>query len=241
MKGSDLLSNPTDNPDLDSDGKYAPWVSLLREDSDYLRTAPAPAYWALAPHYVGQFTEAACSLASAVMVVNAGRTDTAHRAGTKLTTQPTLLDAVGSELWRAGVEKDDGHGVGLLQLQDLLAASLRTHDLAAAEVEAEPLTQPTDEAIARFRAVLRAGEAAPGRFVIANYHMAAVIGRGDYGHFSPIGAYDAARDRVLILDVYRVELEPYWVPAERLFEGMATTSRADGEPRGYLTVRLPPP
>jgi len=69
--------------------------------------------------------------------------------------------------------------------------------------------------------------------------MAAVIGRGDCGHFSPLGAYDAARDRVLILDVYRVELEPYWVPAVRLFEGMATINRAGGDPRGYLTVRLP--
>jgi len=28
------------------------------------------------------------------------------------------------------------------------------------------------------------------------------------------------------------------VPAERLFEGMETINRADGEPRGYLTVRL---
>ena len=40
--------------------------------------------------------------------------------------------------------------------------------------------------------------------------MAAVIDRGDYGHFSPIRAYDTAHDRVLILDVYRVELGPYW-------------------------------
>ncbi len=221
-------------------GKYAPWVSLLREDSGYLRTAPAPAYWALAPYYVGQITETACSLASAVMVVNAGRANMARSVGTRLITQPALLDAVGSDLWRAGVENDAGRGVGLLQLRGLLLASLRTHDIASAEVEAFPLAQHTDEAIARFRAALRACEAAPGRFVIANYYMAAVIGRGDYGHFSPIGGYDAARDRLLILDVYRVELEPYWVPAERLFEGMATINRADGEPRGYLTVRLAP-
>jgi Phytochelatin synthase len=234
------LSNPEHRADLDSvNGKYAPWVSLLREDSGYLRTAPAPAYWALAPYYVGQFTETACSLASAVMVVNAGRADMARSAGSKLVTQPSLLDTVGSDLWRAGVATDDGHGVGLLQLQGLLAAGLRAHDLTA-EVAAVPLEQRTEEATARFRTVLRAGEAAPGQFVIAHYYMATVIGSGDYGHFSPLGAYDAARDRVLILDVYRVELEPYWVPTARLLEGMATISRTDGEPRGYLTVRLPP-
>ena len=234
------MSNPAPDADLDPvNDKYAPWVSLLREDSDYLRRAPAPAYWALAPYYVGQITETACSLASAVMVVNAGRADRTRSAGTKLITQPSLLEAVGSGLWHAGVANDDGHGVGLLQLQDLLAASFGLHDMASATIEAVPVAHHTVEVLARFRAVLQACEAAPGQFVIANYYMGAVLGRGDYGHFSPVGAYDAARDRVLILDVYRVEFEPYWVPAERLFEGMATINRADGEPRGYLTVRLP--
>ena len=119
-----LLSKLADNTEFDpAQGKYAPWVSLLREDSDYLRVAPAPAYLALAPYYVGQITETACSLASAVMVVNAGRANIARGAGTRLVTQPALLDAVGSELWRAGVVGDDGHGVGLMQLQGLLAAS----------------------------------------------------------------------------------------------------------------------
>jgi len=219
--------------------KYAPWVSLLREDSAYLRAAPAPAYWSLAPYYVGQITDAACSLASAAMLVNAGRAGRALAADAKLITQQALLDAVGSDPWRAGVASDEGHGVGLRQLQDLLAVSLRTYEMAASQVEAVPLEQQSGEALARFRAALRAAETAPGQFIIANYYMAAVIGRGDYGHFSPIGAYDAGRDRVLILDVYRVEFEPYWVPAERLFAGMATVSRADGEPRGYLTIRLP--
>jgi hypothetical protein len=232
------LSNSARNARLDpANGKYAPWVSLLREDSGYLRVAPAPAYWALAPYYVGQITEAACSLASAVMVVNASGANMARAAGVELVTQPSLLAAVGSEPWRAGVV-DGGHGVGLMQLQGLLAASFAASNTTAADVEAVSLVQHTADGLARFRDALHACEAAPGRFVIANYYMAAVIGRGDYGHFSPVGAYDAARDRVLILDVYRVELEPYWVPAERLFEGMATINRADGEPRGYLTVRL---
>jgi len=234
------LSNPARNAELDpANGKYAPWLSLLREDSGYLRVAPAPAYWASAPYYVGQITETACSLASAVMVVNAGRANIARGAGAELITQPSLLDAVGSELWRASVVNDDGHGVGLMQLQGLLAASFGANDITSADVEAVSLVQHTADGLARFRDALHVCEAAPGRFVIANYYMAAVIGRGDHGRFAPVGAHDAARDRVLILDVYRIELEPYWVPAERLFEGMATIHRAAGGPRGYLTVRLP--
>lgn len=234
------MSDPVHAVDLDTaDAKYAPWVSLLREDSAYLRGASAPTYWALAPFYVGQFTESACSLASAAMLVNAGRADRGRRAGSKLVTQQALLETVGSELWRAQVAHDGGRGVGLLQLRDLLAASFAASEVAAGDIEAVPLTQHGAEHLARFRDTLRACETTPGRFVVANYYMAAVIGRGEYGHFSPIGAYDATRDRVLILDVYRVEFEPYWVPAERLFEGMATINRADGEPRGYLAIRLP--
>lgn len=214
-------------------------MSLLRQDSAHLRTARAPAFWTLAPYYVGQFTESACSLASAVMVMNAARAGDVDAAGAKLITQTSLLDAVGSEAWRAGVGRDDGRGVGLRQLRDFLAAGLTAFGIADADVGAVPLANPSDDGLAGFRDCLRACEADPGRFIIAHYYMAAVIGSGDYGHFSPIGAYDPARDRVLILDVYRVELEPYWVPAERLFAGMATISRADGEPRGYLTVGLP--
>jgi hypothetical protein len=176
------LSNPGHDTGLEpANGKYAPWVSLLREDSGYLRTAPAPACWALAPSYVGQYTETACSLATAVMVVNAGRAGVTRGAGNKLITQPSLLETVGSEPWRAGVVSDDGHGVGLVQLPGLLAASFGANDIASADVEAVPLLQRTADALARFRAVLRACEAQPGRFVIANYYMATVIGRGDYG------------------------------------------------------------
>ena len=172
------------------------------------------------------------------MVVNAARSKHLHRSGSKMVTQLALLDAVGSAAWRAEVGHDDGQGVGLLHLRDLLEAGLRAVGAAAAEVEAVPLSSVTTQDAARFRAILQDGESRSGRFVIANYYMATVIGEGDYGHFSPIGAYDASRDRVLVLDVYRVELEPYWVPAERLFAGMATVSRADGEPRGYLAIRL---
>jgi hypothetical protein len=221
-----------------TDAKYADWVSLLRDDSAYLRTAPAPTYWALAPYYVGQFTECACSLASAVMVVNAARSNHLRRPGSKLITQQSLLEAVDDAEWRAGVGHDDGQGVGLLHLRSLLEASLKATGGMPAEVDGIPLAQGTADDLDRFRRILLENEARPGRFIIANYYMAAVIGDGDYGHFSPIGAYDASRDRVLILDVYRVELEPYWVPVERLFAGMTTISRADGEARGYLAIRL---
>ena len=61
----------------------------------------------------------------------------------------------------------------------------------------------------------------------------------DVGHFSPIGAYDPARDLVLMLDVYKKDYEPMWAPLPRLAKAMATASRETGEPRGYAVVQRP--
>jgi hypothetical protein len=227
----------TENPDVPT-AKYAPWVTLLSEDSDYLRRAAAPAYWALAPHYVGQITDCACSLASATMLVNAARRRAARDAGSKLVTQTMLLEVVDDAPWRAGVAADGGNGASLQQLASLLARGLAAFGHAGGRVTPVPLSGSGAEGIAGFRAALAGGEASAGRFFIANYYMAAAIGEGDYGHFSPLGAYDAASDRVLVLDVYRVEFEPYWLPVERLFAAMAIANRRDGGSRGYLDIRL---
>jgi hypothetical protein len=217
--------------------RYADWVSLLREDSDYLRKAPAPAFWSLAPYYVGQFSDSACSVATAAMVINAVRASAAGSAGIRPATQAAILDAVGSAAWRTQVETDEGRGATLRELAGLLEAGLRALG-GAATVSAIELRQPSAGALATFRDALRDFESARGRWIVVNFYMAAVAAPGDYGHFSPLGAYDRERDRVLVLDVYRQELEPYWVPTERLFAGMATPDRDDGEPRGYLLVHL---
>jgi Phytochelatin synthase len=218
--------------------KYAPWVTLLSEDSAYLRRAAAPAYWALAPHYVGQITDCACSLASATMLVNVARRRVARDSGSKLVTQAMLLEAVDDALWRDGVAADGGNGASLSQLAALIERGLGAFGHDGASVTSVPLAGSGTDGLAGLRAALAEGEAAAGRYFIANYYMAAAIGEGDYGHFSPLGAYDAASDRVLVLDVYRVEYEPYWLPVERLFATMAIANRRDGEPRGYLDIRL---
>lgn len=212
--------------------KYAPWVSLLAEDAGHFHRAPAPAYWRLAPHYVGQTTESACSLAAATMVVNALR---GGRAGEVLPNQSDVLAAVGDAAWHAGVATDAGRGSSGAQLARCLGRALTAYGVAADVVHVP---------------VPDAGEAAPGlrealaglergdRLMIAHFNMAHVIGDGDYGHFSPIGAWDATRNRVLVLDVYRVTFEPYWVPFERLLAGMATEDNVAGDPRGWIEVRF---
>ncbi len=211
--------------------KYAPWVSLLAEDREHFRRADARAYWAMAPHYVGQMSESACSLASATMVVNAL---VGGRAGEKLATAGDVLDAAGDAAWRAGVA-DDGRGASGAEFALNLGRALAAFGVAAI-VEHVPVGAVDRATADRLRAVLRDAEQGD-RLVIGHFLMEPVIGDGDYGHFSPLGAFDSVADRVLVLDVYRVAYEPYWVPLERLLAGMATRDKVAGEPRGWLEIR----
>ncbi|KAI3863962.1 hypothetical protein MKW98_031554, partial [Papaver atlanticum] len=56
------------------------------------------------------------------------------------------------------------------------------------------------------------------------------------GHFSPIGAYHAARDLALILDTARFKYHPHWVPVTLLWEAMNTIDEATGHHRGFMLI-----
>src|SRR5215510_2551112 len=195
--------------------KYADWVRLLSEDNAHLRAAPARGYWSLAPHYVCQITDCACSLASATMVINAISGERLRAPGSMMMTQEALLLAVNDEVWHKGSGKDGGNGVTLTELEALLRKGLAANDLRA-EIAAVPIGDKADAAKAAdgLRRDMEACE--QGRqLVIANYFSETAIGSGDYGHFSPVAAYDARRDEVLVMDVWRYEYEPYWIPVAK--------------------------
>ncbi|MEY2680786.1 MAG: hypothetical protein RL661_1017, partial [Pseudomonadota bacterium] len=54
--------------------------------------------------------------------------------------------------------------------------------------------------------------------------------------FSPVAAYDEARDRFLILDVARYKYPPVWVRSEELYAAMQTYDRDAKATRGYMVV-----
>jgi glutathione gamma-glutamylcysteinyltransferase len=56
------------------------------------------------------------------------------------------------------------------------------------------------------------------------------------GHFSPVAAYDAATDSVLVLDVARFKYPPFWVTLPLLWAAMAKNEPVSGRPRGYALV-----
>jgi hypothetical protein len=215
---------------------HFPELIPLRSDHAYLRGAPDSAYWSIAPHLIQQATDSSCSLATAAMLLNAVRgRDGQLRIGEPVS-EASLLDRLGDAFWRDAVAQD-GNGLSLTEFAAAMTRALSTYECADKwSVTIAPITD-AGEAVAGLRAALAAMERGDG-FVAVNFHLDLFYGDGvDVGHFSPVGAYDAARDRVLMLDVYKKDYEPMWAPLPRLANAMATKSHKTGEPRGYAVVK----
>jgi hypothetical protein len=86
---------------------------------------------------------------------------------------------------------------------------------------------------AEIRAELVASLTLPDNYVIVNYRREAVGQRGG-GHISPLGAYDAASDSFLVLDVNPAAASWVWMPTATLVKGMRTFDTVEN--RGYVLV-----
>ena len=60
------------------------------------------------------------------------------------------------------------------------------------------------------------------------------------GHFSPIGAYDAKSDSVLILDVAKYKYPPFWVTTSDLLGSLKTIDPDSGRSRGIVQITVNP-
>ncbi|MBS1129148.1 MAG: phytochelatin synthase-like protein [Proteobacteria bacterium] len=116
-------------------------------------------------------------------------------------------------------------GYQLRQLDELLKA----HNMDTRLVIAD---EQKSEAEIRRDLIDNLGRA--GDFVIVNYQRRAV-GQTGGGHISPLGAYDAESDSVLVLDVNPSHHPWVWMPLATLIQGMRTRDVAEN--RGYILVR----
>ena len=87
-----------------------------------------------------------------------------------------------------------------------------------------------------FRQALLASVRAPaGPFMVANYDREA-MGQTGTGHFSPLAAWHAPTDHLLVLDVARFKYPPHWVRVEQLWAAMCVQDPDTLQPRGYLVI-----
>ncbi|GKY99520.1 hypothetical protein MPSEU_000906200 [Mayamaea pseudoterrestris] len=77
----------------------------------------------------------------------------------------------------------------------------------------------------------------PGILVVS-FGRPALEQTGD-GHFSPIAAYHAETDQVLILDVARFKYQHYWVKIDTLYRAMQLLDKKTEQPRGWFKLHAP--
>ncbi|MBY6146894.1 phytochelatin synthase family protein [Mameliella alba] len=88
------------------------------------------------------------------------------------------------------------------------------------------------------RDAIKATLSDPKSRFVANYSRKALPQEGD-GHISPVAAYDAETDTVLILDVAKYKYPPVWITVETLHAGMMMTDSGSGKSRGFVVVSAP--
>jgi glutathione gamma-glutamylcysteinyltransferase len=180
-------------------------------------------YFKLAQQFHTQADPAFCGLGSLVCALNALGIDPRRRwKGSWRWFSEELLDCCKplDEVRRSGITLDE-------------AACLARCSGAAVTVQ-----RAAEVAVGAFRNdLLAAATASDGPVLIVNYSRSAV-GQTGTGHFSPIGGFDAATDRALVLDTARFKYPPHWLPVELLFAAMRELDADTRGARGWLLVEM---
>lgn len=176
-------------------------------------------YAALAANFESQSRLAYCGVASSVIVMNA-----MHGQQTPVTQQSFFDDKA-----RAVMGPFDVATGGMTLDQNV--ALWHAHGVAATG------THAADSSLEKFRDIVKQNLATADDFILVNYSRKP-LGEDGGGHFSPLAAYDAASDEVLIMDVTAYNYPPTWAPLPLLWNGMNTVDSSSGKTRGFVEIRM---
>jgi len=205
-------------PLADADGQV-----LLRRSEARADYAP------LAQEFLTQANLAYCGVASAVMALNSLAVPAPPVPGYgryRFWTQENLFQPATQPFVRPELVAKEG--MTLEQLAGMLQSSgLKVQWWTADRFDAASL-----------RGLLRRSLADPGDRLLVNYNRP-LVGQAGGGHISPLAAYDARSDRVLILDVARYRYPSVWVRLEDLLRAMRSVDSTSGRSRGLVRVSAP--
>jgi hypothetical protein len=225
---------------FDDKPKFGPDAIPIQRATDYLRSHPAPDYWAISPFYIGQETDSDCSVASIAILLNALR-GVPPRADVDLVTPRALLAAAGDRRWKVETALN-GTGVTFAEFKADAARSLRKFGLDNYQLDVFAPGEGTEANLAQLKNLLTANELSAKDIALIYFDQGVLTGDWDGPHISPIGAYDADRAQVLVMDVDRRYYVPYWSPVAKLLDSMvrpapAKFGRLAGETGGMILVR----
>ncbi|MCS5693176.1 phytochelatin synthase family protein [Cyanobium sp. FGCU-6] len=212
-------------------GAAAPVPLAGDEGQALLRRSKAQVdFTPLVQEFLTQANLAYCGVASAVMALNSLAVPAPPAAGYgryRFWTQDNLFQPATEPFVRPN--RVAREGMTLEQLAGLLERNgLKVQWWTADRFD-----------VASLRGLLRRSLADPGDRLLVNYDRP-LLGQAGGGHISPLAAYDAGSDRVLILDVARYRYPSVWVRLEDLLRAMRSVDSTSGRSRGLVRVSAPP-
>ena len=191
-----------------------------------LEAGTAASYFRLAEQFATQADPAFCGLTTLVVCLNALSVDPGRGwKGVWRWFSEDMLDCCVS------LESARAAGITL----DAFACTARCN--GASVTVRRPDARDHGAGLDEFRRTVESVARTPEGTVIVAAYARSGLGQTGSGHFSPLGAYDAASDHVLLLDVARFKYPPYWVPLSALYEAMGADDPATGRPRGYAVLK----
>ncbi|WP_223515204.1 phytochelatin synthase family protein [Pseudomonas sp. GL-R-26] len=189
------------------------------EGKHLLATASARAdFDQLAPYFVQQSRRAFCGVASATIVINA-----------ILHPQPPVTQSTLFTPAASAVRSEIAVSFAGLTLEQL-AEIIKVHGLQVRTIHA------VQSNVESFRNMARATLSEPSEFLIVNFDRTTLEEEG-MGHISPVGAYSAETDRLLVMDVAATKYPYTWIPVQELWNAMNTVDPDSRQTRGFLLVR----
>jgi hypothetical protein len=187
--------------------------------------------------HVKQFHESSCSVASVVSCINAIRS--AVNGDTAPISQTDILDRVTTGHWKARMSEGGYHGrrgLPLALLGQVVKDSIAAYNLNVRSVDVvqTPKNAPRRSPI-RTTLKKRLGDfdRHGNGLVITHFDQGSFIPTLNIPHISPVGAYDAAGDRVTMLDVDPEQENPYQMDFDTFYKGLSCDYHHVFEAFGY--------
>jgi hypothetical protein len=238
-----------------SSALYGKLATPISASHDYFQKSPEPDYWALSPYYVGQTGAGASSIASMLMVLNFARLNiplpapspsvsplpspsatTTAVSDQEMITQDVLLKKAGEGEWTKNAG-NPGSSLTLDQLAHVVEQACKAFGFTQARATAY-YAHKTDSFKKTLHDALMENKKSSDDFILADFNESSYVGEVDIDHVAPVGAYDLAGKRVLIMDPDRQWFEPYWVSEETFLEGISTADKVTGMVRGFVWLKL---
>ena len=189
----------------------------IQQATEYLRLHSAPDYWAISPFYIPQETDSDCSVASAVILVNALRG--IRYVGEEFVTPKKFFAAVNNRTW-VSQTREHREGVTFNEMHGYLQETFKAYGLKDYIIEIVRPTEFSSSTVTQVRNLLSKNELSARDIILVYFNQGMLTGGWDGPHISPVGAYDETKDRVLIMDVDRRYYVPYWTSVTKLLESV---------------------